>query len=68
MNCPARREGDEVMCPTCGLRWSLSDDRPECPRDAVRRYRETFPAIAAQWPEITPDDLIYDEEETDPCA
>ncbi len=29
--CPARRESDEVVCPICGLRWSLAEDRPECP-------------------------------------
>lgn len=30
--CRAIRQGDEVYCPTCAIRWSLSDDRPECPK------------------------------------
>lgn len=29
--CKAIRDGQEVYCP-CGLRWSLDEDRPECPR------------------------------------
>lgn len=31
-NCPVIRQGDEVYCPNCSLRWSLSEDRPECLR------------------------------------
>jgi hypothetical protein len=30
--CRAIRQSDEAYCPLCGIRWSLSDDRPECPR------------------------------------
>lgn len=30
--CGAVRQSDEAMCPRCGLRWSLDEDRPECPR------------------------------------
>jgi hypothetical protein len=31
-NCRAIRQSDEVYCPDCSLRWSLNEDRPECPR------------------------------------
>lgn len=31
MPCGQRAEGDEFAC-HCGLRWSKSDLRPECPR------------------------------------
>lgn len=31
MTCRAIRQSDEVYCPNCGLRWSLNEDRPECP-------------------------------------
>lgn len=31
-SCTAIRDGQEVYCPTCALRWSLDEDRPECPR------------------------------------
>ncbi len=30
-SCRAIRQSDEVYCPGCGLRWTLGDDRPECP-------------------------------------
>ncbi len=29
--CRAIRDGQEVYCP-CGVRWTLGEDRPECPR------------------------------------
>lgn len=30
--CGAIRQSDEAYCPMCGLRWSLDEDRPECPK------------------------------------
>lgn len=30
-HCTAIRQSDEVMCPRCGLRWELRENRPECP-------------------------------------
>lgn len=32
LTCGHRQEGDEHMCPGCGLRWDLREDRPPCPR------------------------------------
>ena len=34
VTCGAMRQGDEMTCttPGCGLRWSLDENRPECPR------------------------------------
>lgn len=31
-DCPAIRQGDEVLCTRtgCGMRWGLDEDRPEC--------------------------------------
>ena len=31
--CLSRREGDEWLCPTCGLRWPVGEVRPDCPKD-----------------------------------
>lgn len=36
-NCKARRQGDEIVCNKCGLRWEVKDvDPPKCnpPRSA----------------------------------
>lgn len=30
--CPSRREGDQIVCPRCMLRWDVSESRPECPK------------------------------------
>lgn len=31
-NCGERTEGDEKVCPACGLRWSVKEEKPPCPR------------------------------------
>lgn len=30
--CLSRREGDELVCPTCQLRWDVEEERPACPK------------------------------------
>lgn len=30
--CGTRLEGDEKVCPACGLRWSVKEERPPCPK------------------------------------
>lgn len=30
--CLSRREQEEWVCPTCGLRWDIGDERPDCPK------------------------------------
>jgi len=27
-----RRESDEIVCISCGLRWGVGEDRPTCPK------------------------------------
>lgn len=30
MTCDAMRQGDEMFCPTCDMRWSFDEDPPRC--------------------------------------
>lgn len=30
--CAVRRESDEMVCGTCGLRWSIDEPLPPCPK------------------------------------
>ena len=36
--CQIVSQGDELMCPICGLRWDAREDRPDCPT-RVRKDR-----------------------------
>lgn len=42
-NCKTRREFDEIVCGTCGLRWSVDDEPPECTHTLPKLAASTTP-------------------------
>jgi hypothetical protein len=39
VSCQARREGDELVCSACGLRWGVGEFAPRCNAEVRRAAR-----------------------------